>query len=657
MKNTSPHRTVLLLITAGLLAGCTQSATPSAALAPDPSPATSPVATAPVAAPATLEAEDMPLGTVTDMLQSQGTVEPGAPTGGEIITDSKASGGRAVNLLSNGSSVTFTLASSVASGRYDLKLRARGVMYNGAPIVSVRVNDKETARVTLSTTDYTEFSANAADLKPGDRISVVFTNDAYGGVGRDRNAVIDHLILNARTVATVAPAPAPAPTPPAPAPAPSPTPAPMPSGSVSVRDFGARGDGRTDDTAALRRALATRGQNVFFPAGTYLVSAVVSVDGASSQKIIGTGATLQASSSFRRDGDNAVLYIKNARNVTVDGLTVTGNRTSTTDSNVDIDGVRVASSQSVTLHAVNVTRAPTNGLTVTTSRDVTIEDSSFGQSTRHGIWTWKSDNIRLLRNTVQGNGAPNNLTYGGIGILATVGNGFYAEGNTITNISDTATKTEAVSNVTYRGNTIRTFGKDGIKVMPHPPSGVNVVSNATVEGNTISGYNGWSHDGSGSILMQSTLGGSISNNTITGSNGAGGTNDEDGIRVNTYGSGPRSTGVTVQGNVIRNSKTGLRLNADQLTATGNRVQATTFAAVLGGTGIALTGNPELSGGASITVLYDSGTQADLSGNTLSGPDTGIYAANSGNRGVISQNVFASTYKRKVVAGSGVTVSP
>ena len=57
------------------------------------------------------------------------------------------------------------------------------------------------------------------------------------------------------------------------------------------------------------------------------------------------------------------------------------------------------------------------------------------------------------------------------------------------------------------------------------------------------------------------------------------------------------------------------------------------------------------------MLYDNGTQANLTGNTLSGPDVGIYAANTGNRGVISQNTFAATYKRTVVAGSGVTVSP
>lgn len=41
--------------------------------------------------------------------------------------------------------------------------------------------------------------------------------------------------------------------------------------SVSVKDFGAVGDGVTNDTAAIKAAIAT-GNDVFFPAGTYLVT-------------------------------------------------------------------------------------------------------------------------------------------------------------------------------------------------------------------------------------------------------------------------------------------------------------------------------------------------------------------------------------------------
>ena len=44
---------------------------------------------------------------------------------------------------------------------------------------------------------------------------------------------------------------------------------------VSVKDFGAVGDGVTDDTAAIQAALALTGRAVFFPSGTYVVSATL----------------------------------------------------------------------------------------------------------------------------------------------------------------------------------------------------------------------------------------------------------------------------------------------------------------------------------------------------------------------------------------------
>jgi len=47
---------------------------------------------------------------------------------------------------------------------------------------------------------------------------------------------------------------------------------------VSVKDFGATGDGSTDDTAAIQAtedALTTSGGTLFYPAGTYMISQVI----------------------------------------------------------------------------------------------------------------------------------------------------------------------------------------------------------------------------------------------------------------------------------------------------------------------------------------------------------------------------------------------
>ena len=54
-----------------------------------------------------------------------------------------------------------------------------------------------------------------------------------------------------------------------------------PSGSLSARDFGAKGDGRTDDQPALQAAIHAaqrQGRALFLPAGDYLVNATIVVE-------------------------------------------------------------------------------------------------------------------------------------------------------------------------------------------------------------------------------------------------------------------------------------------------------------------------------------------------------------------------------------------
>jgi len=66
------------------------------------------------------------------------------------------------------------------------------------------------------------------------------------------------------------------------------------NGIVSVRDYGAVGDGVKDDRAALLAAMAAvaaSGKALYFPAGTYLVGSPITLDSTySGLKLIGTGA-------------------------------------------------------------------------------------------------------------------------------------------------------------------------------------------------------------------------------------------------------------------------------------------------------------------------------------------------------------------------------
>ena len=73
---------------------------------------------------------------------------------------------------------------------------------------------------------------------------------------------------------------------------------PPDSGVVNVRDFGAKGDGRTDDTQALRRAIAETGGNrtLYLPDGVYLISDTVETRQRDGQKWV-VFLTLQGQST------------------------------------------------------------------------------------------------------------------------------------------------------------------------------------------------------------------------------------------------------------------------------------------------------------------------------------------------------------------------
>lgn len=106
--------------------------------------------------------------------------------------------------------------------------------------------------------------------------------------------------------------------------------APASSLVVNVRQKGAKGDGRTDDTAALQAALdkvAGTGGTVLVPDGTYMVDAVgerqLKIKNDTTLKL-SSGATLKAipNNSIKY----AVLTVAGSSNVTVTGGTLEGDR-------------------------------------------------------------------------------------------------------------------------------------------------------------------------------------------------------------------------------------------------------------------------------------------------------------------------------------------
>jgi hypothetical protein len=93
---------------------------------------------------------------------------------------------------------------------------------------------------------------------------------------------------------------------------------------ISVMDFGAVGDGTTDDTTAIQNAIntatiGTNGQTIYFPKGTYLVSGLTitsssgnnNTTGENSLNIVGLSAVLKGNSSCSQ-----ILSITSPNNTT-----------------------------------------------------------------------------------------------------------------------------------------------------------------------------------------------------------------------------------------------------------------------------------------------------------------------------------------------------
>ncbi|GMA16605.1 hypothetical protein E5F05_13405 [Deinococcus metallilatus] len=168
-------RGAILLLTLGLgLVGCSQ---------------TGSVPTAPEALQ--LEAE---AGSIEAGVTPQAVANP--RSGGRIISDPAASGGKAVILLGTNDNVRFVVPGSVKAGRYAVSVEGRGEEFRGWPVVDL--NDAKQRRLAVATLDsatYVTRKFGDFDLKPGQVFNLSFINDLYEGPDRDRNAIVDYLVI------------------------------------------------------------------------------------------------------------------------------------------------------------------------------------------------------------------------------------------------------------------------------------------------------------------------------------------------------------------------------------------------------------------------------------------------------------------------------
>ena len=87
--------------------------------------------------------------------------------------------------------------------------------------------------------------------------------------------------------------------------------------SVNVKDFGAVGNGVTDDSSALQLALNQQG-NIYFPDGTYIVKSTLTVK--SNTSLFGSRNAVINGSTPTSVTNNTIFNISGKEDVTVKGL-------------------------------------------------------------------------------------------------------------------------------------------------------------------------------------------------------------------------------------------------------------------------------------------------------------------------------------------------
>jgi parallel beta-helix repeat protein len=185
----------------------------------------------------------------------------------------------------------------------------------------------------------------------------------------------------------------------------SPTGAPV----VDVRDKGARGDGKTDDTSAIQSAidaLPTKGGIVHVPAGTYLVDATRSIRLRNGTHLVmDAEACLQAMPNDR--DRHYVLLVEDVADVEISGGRIVGERDRHEGSTGEWGyGIFVRGARRVTVKDIRISRCWGDGICIGAimrgpgspklATDVTLSHVVCTGNRRQGLSIGPSRNIKVL---------------------------------------------------------------------------------------------------------------------------------------------------------------------------------------------------------------------------------------------------------------------
>jgi len=146
--------------------------------------------------------------------------------------------------------------------------------------------------------------------------------------------------------------------------------------TVSVKDFGAVGDGVTDDTAAIQAALnsvVATGGEVVFPSGVYLSNPIQIKGNGVTVRGLGKATLLYKSGNindFVVVGDSGTAY----KNVTISDLYIDGNSIGSPSMGVDDAAMLVANYTDATVRNITFDDVKSKGLAIVGSTEVNVSN-------------------------------------------------------------------------------------------------------------------------------------------------------------------------------------------------------------------------------------------------------------------------------------------
>lgn len=180
---------------------------------------------------------------------------------------------------------------------------------------------------------------------------------------------------------------------------------PLVLATLDVRTYGAVGDGVSDDTRAIQRAidLAPRGATVFVPPGIYVIRSAPLVL-KSDLRLLGAG---RASTLHEPSGSRSIVSANDAENVTVQNLRFTGS------------GTRIVAGRGAIWAAIGrsygtrnsffidnvIEGVGTSGIVVGNSSNTIVSGNVIVTTLEHGIYVSESSDVLVTRNTINRVGA------------------------------------------------------------------------------------------------------------------------------------------------------------------------------------------------------------------------------------------------------------